>query len=132
MLRDMTSKERAIVRALVAVAWADGEMQGPEEGVIEGLLSGFDASPEEEKELLDWAKTPRTLRDIDVKELDRDDRELLLSNAALLVQSDGEETDAEQQLLKSLGVILEFKDEDTKQIVLSVRSASMGAHAGKN
>src|SRR5262245_8028863 len=75
----MTPKEKAIVKALVAIAWADGEMQEPEGGVIEGLLSGFDASPEEEAEVLLWATSPRRLEDVDVTGLDRDDRELLLS-----------------------------------------------------
>jgi tellurite resistance protein len=124
----MTPKEKAIVKALVAVAWADGEMQEPEGGVIEGLLSGFDASPAEESEILRWATTPRSLKDVDVSTLDKDDRELLLSNAALLVQSDGEESDAEQKLLSSLGHVLEFSDADTKRVIESVRRAAMGAN----
>jgi hypothetical protein len=43
----MTPQEKTIVRLLIAVAWADGEMQSPEEGVIEGLLGGCDATPAE-------------------------------------------------------------------------------------
>ena len=57
----MTPGEKNIVKCLVAVAWADGKVAAPESGVIEGLLCGFDASEDEEKELLDYAKHKRTL-----------------------------------------------------------------------
>ncbi len=127
----MTPREKAIVQALVAVAWADGEKGVPETGVIEGLLSGFDASPDEEKEILTWAEAPRSLHDIVVTDLDRDDRELLLGNAALVVQADGVETTAEHDLIKRLATMLEFKEEDTREIVASVRGGAVGAHRGR-
>lgn len=116
------------MKALVAVAWADGEMQEPEGGVIEGLLSGFDASADEEREVLAWAKTPRSLGDVDVRDLDRDDRELLLSNAALLVQSDGQESDAERRLLAKLAGMLGIGDDQARAIVASARSGATAAH----
>jgi hypothetical protein len=79
----MTPGEKNIVRSLVAVAWADGKLEAPESGVIEGLLCGFDATPEEEQEILEYAKTRRTFEnDIPLAELDREDRERLLANAA--------------------------------------------------
>ena len=117
----MTPEEKTIVRALVAVAWADGEMQTPETGVIEGLLSGFDASPEEERELLTYAEQPRALRDVPVLGLSADDKETLMRNAALLVCADGEESEKETTLLIHLADVLEMNDEQRKEIVLSVR-----------
>lgn len=128
--RGMTPREKAIVEALVAVAWADGELQAPEAGVIEGLLSGFDASPEEEREILEWAQAPRSLRDVSMSQLDRDDKELLLGNAALLVQADGVESPAEHALIKKLATILELPDDDTREIVASVRDGARRAHRG--
>src|SRR5690606_5729261 len=77
----MTPAERNIVKSLIAVAWADGQMEESEASVVEGLLVGFDASDEEEREMLQWAKTPRSLdKDIPLDELDEEDRELLLAN----------------------------------------------------
>ena len=74
----MTPGEKNIVRSLVAVAWADGKVEAPESGVIEGLLCGFDASAEEEQEIMDYAKVRRTFdNDIPLDQLSRDDRELL-------------------------------------------------------
>jgi uncharacterized membrane protein YebE (DUF533 family) len=74
----MTPAEKNIVRSLVAVAWADGKLEQPESGVIEGLLSGFDASADEEAEILEYAKTRRSLQaDIPLAEMSEEDRELL-------------------------------------------------------
>ena len=110
-----------MVKLLIAVAWADGEMQEPEQGVIEGLLSGFDASSAEEAELVAYARTPRTLRDVPVGDLSADDRETLMRNAALLVHSDDEETLGEQTILDHLASILEIGDKERAEIVASVR-----------
>jgi tellurite resistance protein len=117
----MTPEEKTIVRVLVAVAWVDGEMQAPESGVIEGLLAGFDASKEEEAEILEFAKTPRTLRDVDVSNLSADDKDTLLRNATLLICADGVETDAERRLIAQLAQILDVNAEDAREVVRSVR-----------
>jgi hypothetical protein len=117
----MTPEEKTIVRMLVAVAWVDGEMQAPESGVIDGLLAGFDASKEETDEILEFAKTPRTLRDVDVSSLSPDDKDTLLRNAALLVCADGVETSAERRLLAQLAVILEVSEAEVQEVVRSVR-----------
>jgi len=126
----MTPEEKQIVKVLVAVAWVDGKMEDPESGVIEGLLAGFDASPEDERELLEFAKTPRTLRDADVSGLSAEDRDVLLRNAALLVCADGVETEAERRLIAQLAMILEVNEKDTNEIVKSVRGGIRGAHRG--
>jgi len=117
----MTPEEKTILHALVAVAWVDGEMQAPEAGVIEGLLAGFDASPGESAEVFEFARTPRTLRDVDVSHLSADDKDALLRNAALLVCSDGVETDEEVRLIAQLASILEVSADDAREVVRSVR-----------
>jgi hypothetical protein len=119
----MTPQEKTIVRVLVAVAWVDGEMQAPEAGVIEGLLAGFDASKEEEAEILEFAKTPRTLRDVDVSDLSADDKDTLLGNATLLICSDGVETDGERRLIAQLVKVLEMNADEAHEVVRSVRAS---------
>ena len=114
----MTPSEKNIVRSLVAVAWADGKLESGESSVIEGLLTGFDASDAEEQELLDYARTRRTLeKDIPLAELTREDRELLLANAALLTHADGEQTGDETEVLDQLIGILGFSDEEAHEIL---------------
>ncbi len=122
----MTPGEKNIVRSLVAVAWADGKIEAPESGVIEGLLCGFDASPEEEKEILDYAKVRRTFEnDIPVRDLSREDRELLLANAALLTHADGEQSPEEQVLIDKLVAILGFSAQEAQEILASASDGAL-------
>jgi uncharacterized tellurite resistance protein B-like protein len=90
------------------------------------MLCGFDATEEEERELLQYAKQKRTLvDDAPIKELNREDRELLLANAALLTHADGEQSESEQALLKKLIGLLEISDKDAQQILDSVQDGAL-------
>jgi tellurite resistance protein len=121
----MTPSERNIVKSLIAVAWADGKLEAPESGVIEGMLSGFDASPEEEKELLEYGSTRRGLDDIPLAELGKDDRELLLANAALLTHADGDQSDSERLTLEALVKLLGFGAEEARSIIDSADDGAL-------
>lgn len=122
----MTPGEKNIVKCLVAVAWADGKVAAPESGVIEGLLCGFDASEEEERELLDYAKRKRTLsEDAPLNELTAEERELLLANAALLTHADGDQSESEKALLSKLVSLLQFDAESAGQILGSVQDGAL-------
>ena len=128
----MTPGEKNIVKCLVAVAWADGKVAAPESGVIEGLLCGFDASEQEEQEILLFAKQKRTLSaDAPLKDLSQDERELLLANAALLTHADGVQSASERELLNKLVSLLEFDAQSAGQILESVRDGalSLGSRA---
>ncbi|HEX2730721.1 MAG TPA: hypothetical protein VHM70_03920 [Polyangiaceae bacterium] len=105
----MTPSEKSVVKSLIAVAWADGHMQSGELGVIEGLLCGFDATPEEEGEILEYARTPRSLdRDVPVQLFSEEERELLLTNAALLTLADRQRSPEEVAVLSELAEMLGF------------------------
>ena len=122
----MTPGEKNIVKCLVAVAWADGKVAAPESGVIEGLLCGFDASADEEREVLDYAKHKRTLSaDAPLQELSSEERELLLANAALLTHADGEQSASEKELLNKLVSLLEFDEESAGEILESVQDGAL-------
>ena len=122
----MTPSEKNIVQSLVAVAWADGKLESGEASVIEGLLSGFDASEEEEREILDYAKTRRTLEnDIPLADLNAGDRELLLSNAALLTHADGHQSATEKAILGKLAEVLGFTREEANEILASVSDGAL-------
>jgi len=122
----MTPSEKNIVRSLVAVAWVDGKLESGESSVIEGLLTGFDASEAEEREILEYAKTRRTLEnDIPLADLSPGDRELLLSNAALLTHADGNQSAKEKALLKKLAEILGFSHAEANDILASVSDGAL-------
>lgn len=118
----MTSREKTIVQALIALAWADGSVEGPETSVVEGLLAGFDASPEEEKELLAYAKgKPPSLDDLKLGALNEEERDILLGNAALLVQADGAESPVERKMLEKLARVLGLDADEARRAVQSTR-----------
>lgn len=122
----MTPAERNIVKSLIAVAWADGQMESTEASVVEGLLVGFDATEAEETELLEWAKTPRSLdKDIPLDELTEEDRELLLANAALLTMADGKQTADETKALGQLIAILKIDVGEAKEIIAGAADGAL-------
>lgn len=121
----MTENDRKVLRALIAVAWADGQMEESESTVIDGLLAGFDASDAEEDELREYAKTARNVDDIDVTGLTDDDKELLLGNAALLTHADGTQSTEERLLLGKLSTILGFDRPKAFDIIESVRGGAL-------
>jgi tellurite resistance protein len=122
----MTPSEKSIVKSLVAVAWADGKVEQPESHVIEGLLAGFDASDEEEKEILEYAKEKRTLdKDVPFASFGSEERELLLANAALLTHADGEQSESEKELLDKLIDLLGFSGDEASSILDSVKDGAL-------
>ena len=122
----MTPAEKNIVKSLVAVAWADGTVEQVESNVIEGLLCGFDASEAEERELLEYAKSRRTLsEDVPLADLSQEDREILLANAALLTHADGKQTADEKALLDRLVELLEFGEQEAATILESVKDGAL-------
>ncbi len=98
----LTESELAVVRALVALAWADGVADAPEHGVLEGMLVAFGAPEQQEAEILAWAARPRQLTDVAWDQVLAQDRELLLQNGALLTHADGSQTDAERRAFAEL------------------------------
>ncbi len=125
----MTPSEKSVVRSLIAVAWADGQVESGELGVIEGMLCGFDATEVEEQEMLEYARTPRSLGDIPVDSLSLEERELLLTNAALLTLADRTRTVEEVEVLRQLGALLGFVAEQSTSLV---EQASLGLEASSS
>ena len=85
----MHEQDKAILKSLVTVAWADGRVTSEETDVIEAILQAFEATPEDAAEMRTYAKTRRTLADIPLTDLSADDRRLLVQHAVLLTFIDG-------------------------------------------
>src|SRR4051794_8419530 len=95
----MHEQDIAIVRALVPVAWADGEFAETEKETLNALLDAYDATDAERKELHAYAAQKRTLDDINLQDLSADDRRILLQHAVLLCHVDGNFSDSERAFL---------------------------------
>ncbi|MBI2389266.1 MAG: TerB family tellurite resistance protein [Deltaproteobacteria bacterium] len=112
----MHDQNVAIVKGLVAVAWADGEFADAESQALEGLLAAFGATDAEASELRAYAKTPRQLADIPLKHLSSDDRRTLFSHAVLLTFVDGSQHEKELAFLDELAKVLRLTDDEKKRI----------------
>jgi tellurite resistance protein len=114
----MTPSEKTILKSLVAVAWADGQVKEPESGVIEALLWAFDAGEADAGEIREFASKKRTFKDdIPVGTLPVEDRKMLLAHAALLTHADGKQTNAEKKLLRDLVGLLGFTEDEARPIL---------------
>jgi tellurite resistance protein len=98
----MHEQDKAIVKSLVSVAWADGKVTFEETEVLEALLQAFDATSEDAAEIRQYAKEKRTLDDIPLTDLSAEDRRALLQHAVLLTFIDGEQAPEEKALLERL------------------------------
>ena len=110
----MHEEDIAIVKALVPVAWADGEFAEQEMETLEALLDAYSATDEERKALKEYAKVPRTLDDIELQALSADDRRVLLQHAVLLSFADGKQHPDEAELLARLAVKLKIPEAEAR------------------
>jgi uncharacterized membrane protein YebE (DUF533 family) len=113
----MHEQEYAIVRALVPVAWADGEFADKEKEMLDALLDAYGATDDEKKRLRDYAKDKRTLDDIELQDLSASDRRVLLQHAVLLTFADGVQAAAEAKFLVDLAAKLRIPDAEAKAVV---------------
>jgi tellurite resistance protein len=113
----MHEQDIAIVRALVPVAWADGEFHEQERDTIDALLDAFNATDDEKSSVREYAKTRRTLEDIDLQELSADDRRVLLQHAVLLSYADGKQTPDEVEFLVQLAAKLKIPEGESKDLM---------------
>jgi len=98
----MQEHQEAMVKSLVAVAWADGRMDGEETEVIEALLGAFEIGEKDADTIRDFAKEPKKLEDVPLTELSASDRRLLLQHAVILTYIDGEQSESERTVLAEL------------------------------
>jgi tellurite resistance protein len=98
----LSDDKKACLKMLVAMAWADGRVEAEEMEVVEAMIDGFGAEPQEAEELRAWAKVPRSFDDVDTSVLTKSDAELVLQQAVLLTFIDGEQSPRELELLDTL------------------------------
>jgi uncharacterized tellurite resistance protein B-like protein len=113
----MREENLAIVKSLISVAWADGQFADKEREMVEALISAFEATEEQAKEIRDYAAEKRSIDDIPVLDLSRDDRRILLQHAVLLTYVDGEQHETEKKFITDLCRTLEISDEEAEVLI---------------
>jgi len=108
----MIPSDQALLRSLIAVAWADGKVAEEETALIESLIESFGATDEEAEEFRSFAAKQRTLDDVPLDDLDHGSRRRLLQLAVLVSYVDGVQDDTEKKLIDDLAAKLEIPDEE--------------------
>lgn len=113
----MHEQDKAIVKALVPVAWADGVFAEREKEMLDALLDAYDASDGEKSDLQKYAADKRSLDDIDLQDLSADDRRVLLQHAVLLTFADGDQSTDEVDFLVKLADRLRIPQSEAKALM---------------
>lgn len=113
----MQDYQEAMIKSLVAVAWADGRVDEGEVEVIEALLAAFEIGGEDAVALREYAKTERTIDEIPLTELSASDRRQLLQHAVILSFVDGEQSDSERDILAKLIERLRLPADEASEIM---------------
>ncbi|MCS6799180.1 MAG: TerB family tellurite resistance protein [Myxococcota bacterium] len=113
----MQEHVEAMVKSLVAVAWVDGRVGSEESEVIEALLAAFEVGGEDAERIRQYARTPRTLDDIDLSELSAHDRRMLLQHAVVLTFVDGQQSEEEKTLLRRLADRLHIPEAEARTLI---------------
>ena len=112
----MQDYQEAMVKSLIAVAWADGKIEDEESEVIDALIAAFELEGEDAEQIREFAKEPRTLDEIPLTELSRSDRHMLIQHAVIVTFIDGEQSPEEVALLDDLESRLHLEAEEAKAL----------------
>lgn len=113
----MQDYQEAMLKSLVAVAWADGRVDGEESEVIEALLSTFEIDGDDAESIREYAKTPRSIDDVPITDLSAADRRTLLQHAVILTYIDGEQSPKEKEILEALVGKLRIPGDEAAEIL---------------
>jgi len=115
----MHSENAAILKALVSVAWADGDFGQQEREMLDALLVAFDATDDQSKELRAYAETKRTLDDVPIEDLSADDLRVLVQHAVLLTFIDGSQNEKERGFVQELARYIGIPDAEATDLIAS-------------
>ena len=115
----MEDYQEAMVKSLVAVAWADGRVDDEETEVIEALISAFEIGSDDAAAIRDFAKEKRSIDDVPLTDLSAHDRRMLLQHAVILTYIDGEQSEQEKEVLQGLVQKLNVPEDEAKDLLAS-------------
>lgn len=117
----MNSQDMALLKALVVVAWSDGDFAQVEREAIDGLLAAYNATETEKAELHEFSKEPRALTDIELQELSAADRRVLLQHAVLVTYVEKKPSATQVAFLDKLAEHVKIPAEEAKPVMQAAR-----------
>jgi tellurite resistance protein len=113
----MQDYQEAMLKSLVAIAWADGRVEAEETEVIEALLSAFEVSGADADKIREFAKEPKSIGDVPVSDLSAADRRALIQHAVILTYIDGTQSEEEKKVLGELVTKLRVPADEAREIL---------------
>lgn len=113
----MQAHQEAMLKALVAIAWADGKLQSEETEVIEALIAAFELGQADANAVREYASTPRDLESLPLTDLSRADRMTLLQHAVVLSFVDGHQDAKETAMLRDLIKRVNLSETDAAAVI---------------
>lgn len=113
----MREENKTLLKGLVCVAWADGNLHDKEREMIDALIESFGADEAQAKEIRAYAAEKKTLEDVPVEDLSDDDVRVMLQHATLMTWVDGEQHEDEVALLNKLANRCGLPAEEAAKII---------------
>jgi uncharacterized membrane protein YebE (DUF533 family) len=111
-VQPMVPSDQALLRSLIAVAWADGKVAEEETALIESLIESFGADEAEAEDFRSFASEKKTLDDVPLDDLDEGSRRRLLQLSVLVSYVDGVQDETEKTFIDDLAKRLEIPEEE--------------------
>ena len=118
----MKPNEETMLKALVAIAWADGRFADEESEIVEAMIATLKVDAEGAAFIRDYAKTPRTLDDVPVAELSNEERATLLRHAVILTHIDEGQDERERTLIVSVVQKLGISADDAVTLIAAAEA----------
>lgn len=114
----MEKHQEAMLKSLVAIAWADGHFADEETEIVEAMISLFRIDAEGAALMRDYARTPRTVDDVPVADIPVADRAVLLRHAVIISYIDGEQDDEERAVISAVVKRLAIPESEAARWIL--------------
>jgi len=121
----MHQQDLALLKALVVVAWSDGDFAKVEREAIDGLLAAYEATETEKAELYEFAKEAKSLGDIELQELSAADRRVLLQHAVLVTYTEKEPSPTQVAFLSKLAEHVKVPADEAATVIAAAKERVM-------
>ena len=107
----MDQRERALLKGLVQVIWADGLVSEEEREMLGGILAGLGSTPEEIEEVARLMQAPPDLENLREQVPDMESRQEIMKLLVAMSMADGRVDTSELRFLSRLAQHLDISEE---------------------
>lgn len=112
----MQDAEKALIKSLIHVIWADGEVSEDERRLLGGVLSQLDLDDESLHEVAEMMSQPPDLQNLKDSVQDPEARREIMKVMLAMAMADGKVEISELRFLNKIARELEIGDDDLEQL----------------